>query len=50
MLFAEVCLQHEPTARETLGFVMDGLQVVDRSRDALVARFQLQGQELRVMA
>ena len=29
---------------------MDGLQAIDRRRDALVARLQLQGEELRVMA
>jgi hypothetical protein len=41
----------EPTAcSETLGLVMDGLQAVDRRRDTLVARLQLQGEELRVMA
>ena len=41
----------QPTARyETLGLVMDGLQAIDRRRDALVARLQLQGEELRVMA
>ena len=35
---------------ETLGLVMDGLRAIDRCRDALVARFQLQREELRVMA
>ena len=41
----------KPTARyETLGLVMDGLQAIDRRWDALVARFQLQGEELRVVA
>ena len=40
-----------PTARyETLGLVMDGLQAINRRRDAFVARLQLQGEELRVMA
>src|SRR3954470_4386075 len=29
---------------------MDRLQAIDRRRDALVARLQLQGEELRVMA
>ena len=44
-------LLHEPTVRyETLGLVIDGLQAIDRRWNAFVARFQLQGEELRVMA
>jgi len=34
----------------TSGLVIGGLQAIDRRRDALVARLQLQGKELRVMA
>jgi hypothetical protein len=30
--------------------VMDGLQAINRCRDVLVTRLQLQGEELRVMA
>ena len=44
-------LLHEPTVRyETLSLVMDGLQAIDRRWNAFVTRFQLQGEELRVMA
>jgi hypothetical protein len=32
------------------GLVMDGLQAIDRRRDALIARLQLQGKKLRVVA
>src|SRR6266702_3293433 len=39
-----------PASRESSGLVVDGLQAIDRRRDALVACFQLQGKELRVMA
>src|SRR6266702_120744 len=39
-----------PASRESSGLVVDGLQAIDRRRDALVACLQLQGKELRVMA
>jgi hypothetical protein len=32
------------------GLVMDSLQAIDRRRDALVARLQVQGKELRVLS
>ena len=44
-------LLHEPTVLyETLSLVIDGLQAIDRRWNAFVARFELQGEELRVMA